>query len=176
MTDFAHGGVLGRYFSGLCECVFEGQLGLADPPVIDYLSNLMLRFARFDATHRVRNRLGKPVVEVADMLCEAESRIGLARRDVHRHIGDVTLFWTGVFPESLQQLRSIEKKDYFVDYCSQGKRAYYIASTIQTDRSEDTPNEVLHRLSEQFELCAYGLGEVRREWERRDEDRTLLVE
>jgi hypothetical protein len=176
MTDYSRGGVLSRFFAGICECVFEGQLGVADPPLIDYLSNLMLRFARLDTAQRVRNLSGKPVVEVADMLCEAESRIGLARRDVHRHLGDVTLFWTGVYPESLQKLRSVEKKDYFVDYCSQGKRAYYIASTIETDRQEDTPNDVLQRLSVQFELCAYGLGEVRREWERRDDDRTLMVE
>ena len=178
MTDFARGGTLARYFAGLCEQVFEGDLGLADPPLVDYLSELMLRFARFDTVHRVRNLSGRPVVEVADMLSEAESRVGLARRDVHRHIGDVTLFWTGVYPETLQKLRAVEKKDYFVDYCNQGKRAYYIASTIETDRDEDAPNALLQRLSFQFELCAYGLGEVRREWERRDEDgpRTLMVE
>ena len=35
MTDFARGGVLARFFSGVCECVFEGRLGLADPPVVD---------------------------------------------------------------------------------------------------------------------------------------------
>lgn len=178
MNDFARGGVLGRFFSGLCENVFEGQLGLADPPLVDYLSGLMLRFARLDSVHRVRNLSGKPAVEVADMLSEAESRVGLARRDVHRHIGDVTLFWTGVYPESLPRLRAVEKKDFFVDYCNQGKRAYYIASTIQTDREEDTPNEILQRLSFQFELCAYGLGEVRREWERRDDEevRRIVVE
>ena len=158
--------------------MFEGQLGVADPPLVDYLSGLMLRFARLDSVHRVRNLAGRPAVEVADMLSEAESRVGLARRDVHRHIGDVTLFWTGVYPESLPKLRAVEKKDFFVDYCNQGKRAYYIASTIQTDREEDTPNDILQRLSFQFELCAYGLGEVRREWERRDEDevRRLVVE
>jgi hypothetical protein len=179
MSDFSRGGVLARFFSGLCEYVFESRLGLADPPLVDYLSDLMLRFARLDTVHRVRNLKGRPVVEVVDMLSEAESRIGLARRDVHRHIGDVTLFWTGVYPETLPQLRSVEKKDFFVDYCTQGKRAYYIASTIQTDRAEDTPNEVLERLSCRFEMCAYGLGEVRREWERRDPDedsRRLLVE
>jgi hypothetical protein len=27
---------------------------------------------------------------------------------------------------------------------------------------------VLKRLSEQFDLCVYGLGEVRRQWEERD--------
>jgi hypothetical protein len=178
MTDFSRGGVLGRFFAGICEYVFEGHLGVADPPLVDYLSVLMLRFARLDTVHRVRNLAGRPALEVADMLNEAESRIGLARRDVHRHIGDVTLFWTGVYPESLPKLRAVEKKDFFVDYCAQGKRAYYIASTIETDRNEDTPNDVLQRLSFQFELCAYGLGEVRREWERRDDDevRRLVVE
>lgn len=178
MTDFSRGGTLARFFSGICENVFEGQLGVVDPPLVDYLSVLMLRFVRLDTVHRVRNLSGRPVVEVADMLAEAESRIGLARRDVHRHIGDVTLFWTGVYPETLQHLRAVERKDFFVDYCSQGKRAYYIASTIETDREEDAPNDVLQRLSFQFELCAYGLGEVRREWERHDDDevRTLLVE
>jgi hypothetical protein len=177
MTNFARGGTLARFFSGLCEHIFESRLGVADPPLVDYLSDLMLRFARFDAVHRVRNLSGRPVVEVVDMLSEAEGRLGLARRDVHRHIGDVTLFWTGVYPETLSKLRAVEKKDYFVDYCSQGKRAYYIASTIVTDRDEDAPNVLLERLSAQFELCAYGLGEVRREWERQDDGpKTLMVD
>jgi hypothetical protein len=175
MTDYARGGVLARFFSGLCESVFAGQLGVADPPLVDYLSDLMLRFARLDTVHRVRSLSGRPAIEVADMLAEAEGRIGLARRDVHRHIGDVTLFWTGVYPESLPRLRAVEKKDFFVDYCAQGKRAYYIASTIQTDRVEDTPNDLLERLSFQFEMCAYGLGEVRREWERQSGDERRLV-
>ena len=177
MTDFHRGGTLGRYFAGVCEYIFESRLGVADPPLVDYLSNLMMRFVRLDTVQRVRNLSGRPVVEVADMLAEAENRVGLARRDVHRHIGDVTLFWTGVYPESLPRLRSVEKKDYFVDYCAQGKRAYYIASTIETDRQEDTTGDLLERLSAQFELCAYGLGEVRREWERRDDEETrgLLI-
>jgi hypothetical protein len=175
MTSFAGGGTLARFFAGLCEYVFQTRLGVADPPMVDYLSGLMLRFARLDAIHRVRDLAGRPVTEVAGLLAEAEQRVGLARRDVHRHIGDVTLFWTGVFPESLPRLRSIESRDFFVDYCQQGKRAYYIASTIQTDREEDTPREVLERLSQQFEMCVYGLGEVRREWERRDDPEPRLL-
>ncbi len=177
MTDSTRGGTLGRYFAGVCEYIFESRLGVADPPLVDYLGDLMLRFVRLDTVHRVRNLSGRPVVEVADMLAEAENRIGLARRDVHRHIGDVTLFWTGVYPETLPRLRAVEKKDFFVDYCAQGKRAYFIASTIETDRQEDAARDLLERLSAQFEMCAYGLGEVRREWERRDDEekRGLLI-
>ena len=89
---------------------------------------------------------------------------GRTRREVHRHIGDFTLFWTGVFPEAVKKLRSSLCKDYFVDYCEQGKRSYYIASTFEDDHfQEEVP--VLRRLSEEFELCAFGLNEVRKEWE-----------
>ena len=67
-------------------------------------------------------------------------------------------------------------KDQLIDYREQGKRAYWIASTIEPSQQEsgaEAPNEVLERLSQQFELCAYGLREVRREWERRDGDDEL---
>ena len=82
----------------------------------------------------------------------------------------MTLFWTGVYPEALPNLKKTSNKDFFVNYCEQGKRAYHIASTIQTDRQQDATSDILQRLSHEFEMCAYGLGEVRREWERRDED------
>jgi hypothetical protein len=173
-----HSGTLGRFFTGLCEHVFHARMGVADPSLVDYLSDLMIRFARLDQVHRVRNLAGRPAQEVADMVGEAEQRMGLARRDVHRHIGDVTLFWTGVYPEALPRLRDVSRKDFLVDYTQQGKRAYFIASKIETDREQDASAEVLERLSAHFEMCAYGLGEIRREWERRDGDdapRPLII-
>ncbi len=166
----AASGTLGRFFAGICEHVFESRLGVVDPPLVDYVTDLMVRFVRFDCLTRVRSPSGEPIQAVVDMLGEAESRSGIARRDVHRHIGDVTLFWTGVYPESLPALKDVSRKDFFVNYCEQGKRAYFLASTIETDRGEDASRDILERLSREFELCAYGLGEVRREWERRDED------
>jgi hypothetical protein len=108
------------------------------------------------------------------MVAEADVRVGDARREVHRHIGDFTLFWTGVYPEALRRLRSPAKKDYFVDYCAQGKRAYWIASEIEAAGESDAPGELLERLSVQFEMCAYGLGQIRREWERRDPDEEVF--
>jgi hypothetical protein len=142
---------------------------MADPELIDYLSLLLSRFTHMSALYRLRDRQGRSLEEVADMMLEAESLPpeGRTRREVHRHIGDFTLFWTGVYPEALRRLRSIMNKDHFVDYCEQGKRSYFIASTFNDDPyREEAP--VLRRLSNQFELCAYGLNQVRREWERRE--------
>src|SRR5207302_3697265 len=146
-------------------------LGIGDPQLIDYLSALLSRFIHLDTVYRLRNAQGRRLEEVADMLLEAESLppAGRTRREVYRHIGDFTLFWTGVYPEALKRLRSVLVKDHFIDYCEQGKRSYYIASTFAEEPYREAA-PVLRRLSDQFELCAFGLNQVRREWERKYPD------
>jgi hypothetical protein len=158
---------LRRLFSGLTEQTFLSMLGVADPPLIDYLALLLSRFVHIDSHFRLRDAQGKQLFEVVDMLLEADALPPEARtrREYHRHIGDFTLFWTGVYPEALDRLRSAMRKDHFLDYCAQGKRSYFIASTFDEDpyRAEAP---VLRRLSEEFEICAYGLNQVRREWDK----------
>jgi hypothetical protein len=159
---------LQRYFAGLTEYAFQTRLGVADPPLLEYISDLLARFVHCDTIYRVRSLSGNRLEQVADMLVEADARIGESKREVHRHIGDFTLFWSGVFPEALRRMRAPSRKDALIDYCQHGKRAYYIASTIRGSDDDEQTN-VLERLSHDFELCVYGLGEIRREWERRDE-------
>lgn len=156
-----------RFFQGLAEYTFQTRLGVADPPLIEYVSTLLCRFMHMDDVYSVRNPSGRRLEEVAEMLVEAEARLGAPRREVHRHIGDFTLFWTGMYPETLRRLKRTARLDHFIDYCEQGKRAYFIASTIR-DEQNDEESDVLARLSHEFELCAFGLGELRKEWERRD--------
>ena len=162
--------VLHRFFSGLAENTFHTRLGVVDPPLVDYISDLLIRFTRTEAIQRFRDVRGRTILEVVQMMAEAEQRVGEARREIHRHIGDLTLFWTGVYPESLKKHESDDRTTQMIHYCEHGKRAYWIASTIDEEKGTSASSEVLQRLSEQFELCAYGLQEVRREWERRNED------
>jgi hypothetical protein len=157
---------LQRMFAGITEQAFLATLGVGDPPLIDYLSGVLSRFVHTDALYKLRGATGRRLEEVAEMLMAAEALPtgGKTRREVYRHIGDFTLFWTGVYPEALQRMQSKFTKDFFIDYCEQGKRSYYIASTfVEEPYQEEAP--VLRRLSVEFELCAYGLRQVRREWE-----------
>lgn len=167
--DFRHAAIV-RFFTGLAEHTFHTRLGVVDPPVVDYISNLLIRFVRQDAMFTVRDRKGRPLNQVTDMMLEAQHRVGVARRDVHRHIGDFTLFWSGLYPESLEHRQAPQKPDHLIDYRHQGKRAYLIASQIEADERDRLPSELLHRLSNCFELCMYGLREIRSEWERSDDD------
>src|SRR5215218_3699085 len=113
---------LRKLFSGLTEQTFMATLGVADPPLTDYLSELLSRFIAMDAIYRLRDLTGRRLEEVVDMVIEAEAMPpeGRTRREVHRHIGDFTLFWTGVYPEAVRKLRSALAKDSFIDYCEQG--------------------------------------------------------
>jgi len=155
---------LRRLFAAMTEQTFQVDLGVADPPLIDYLVDLLVRFVRADSVFRVRDTEGRRLEEVADMLMEAEQRQARPQREIYRHIGDFTLFWSGVFPEALAKRKAPHTKDHLIDYCQQGKKSYLMASTfVEEPFEEEAP--VLRRLSSEFELCSYGLSRVRHEWE-----------
>lgn len=152
-----------RYFAGLAENTFQSQLGVVDPPLIDYVTDLLIRSIRNDLLHRIRGVTGRPLTTVQEMVAEAAQRLGDARRELHRQIGDFTLFWAGLYPEALRG-SDAKISDQFETYCSYGKRSYLIASTM-TPPEKNPPAEVLERLSERYDLCCYGLREIRRQWE-----------
>jgi hypothetical protein len=167
--------LLQRFFAGITEYAFAVRMGVADPPLVDYVAEMLVRFVKSDAIYGQRSPRGERLMQVADMLAEAQARQGVARRRMHRHIGDFTLFWTGLYPEIADRMRQ-GRKDSLIDYCDQGKRNYYLASTLPAEE-EEAPHDVLERLSNNFELCVYGLGEVRRQWEQREgqSDAPLLL-
>lgn len=168
---------LRRMFAGYTEHAFFTRFGLADPPLIDYLSSLLTRFVHRDEIYRLRDGHGRPITEIAAMLSEADGlpEGGRTRREYFRHIGDVSLFWTGLFPEAIERDRAGWGRHAVLNYTTFGKRSYLIASQADDERASDEA-PVLRRLSEQFELCATGLREVRREWEEADgpHDRRII--
>jgi hypothetical protein len=151
---------LHRLFRGLTEFTFMSELGIGDPPLVGYVANLLARFVPSTALWRIRDKYGQPLFQVTQMVAEAETAADLQRRgECHRHVGDYTLFWTGVYPEALSKLQGADSADSLISYQQQGKRSYYVASTL----SDDDRGCVLRRLSEHFELYAFGLSRVRLE-------------
>jgi hypothetical protein len=155
---------LHRLFRGLTETTFMTELGIGDPRLVGYVAGLLARFVPSESVWRIRDNQGRRLAEVTAMIAEAEATSDAdRRRDCHRHVGDFTLFWTGVYPEALPRLQARHSPDHLIDYRAQGKRSYYVASTFEGDEAP-----VLRRLSAEFELCAFGLSRVRLEWERHE--------
>ncbi len=160
---------LKRWLAGLVETNFQSEVGLCDPSLLDYLAQLLAEFIHVERINLLCDGSGRAVEDVAERLRAATADSGpqddRRRRDMHRQIGDYTLFWTGVYPENLKRLHRRNARDGLLDYFEQGKRSYAIASRL-SDEGTDPRASVLSTLSEQFEYCVYGLGLVRKDWER----------
>ena len=171
-----HGGTLHRFFAGEIEHVLSVKLGVANPPLIDYVVDTLLRFVRMDTVYKMRTPKGESLTEVAGMLTEAGARVGSAKRAAYRHIGDFTLFWGGMFPEALRELQDAGSQDYFLNYCACGQQAYFLASSMDyCESATDPSSDVLHAMSCNFQLLAYGLREVRREFESTDAGEQFIL-
>lgn len=161
-----------RLFAMLTETNFVRHLGWPDVEVIGYLTNVLTDFIHVDQLYKVRNAQGRRVEEVAEMLAEGDllHRADTVdrEREVHRHIGDYTLFMAGIFPEFLRRLRTSKiliSPDALLDYVRVGKRSYQIvAEFTYGPYAESAP--LFRKLSENFELCVYGLGYVRADLDR----------
>jgi len=163
-----------RFFRGLTEHAFHARLGVVDPPLVDYVSLLLVRFIRNDRMAGLPGD-GPAAIDppagggigidpVARMLSIPEEAPQASARAEYRHIGDYTLFWSGLYPEALRRLRHRGRSDRLLDYREAGRRAYWIASTIGSAEAADE-SRLLRRLSHDFDLCVEGLAEVRRTWD-----------
>lgn len=158
-------------FTGLVENAFYSELGMCDPAVVEYVGRILVDFVHTDRIYPFRSVAGVRLDDVVSMIEEAfvaEWPEGPERdREVHRHIGDFTLFWSGLFPEYLGRRRRSWRgqRDLLIDFTGQGKRSYSIACLLSGEGVEP-PAELLHRMSQHFDECVYGLGLVRRELRR----------
>lgn len=164
---------LRRHFAGLVEHAFYAEVGMCDPRLTSYLAELLVSFTHVDYLNAVRRAQGKRLEQIATMLLilAEEKPATEAERDraMYRQIGDYTLFWAGVFPEQLKEARHYPS-DTLLDYVRQGKQSYAIVSDLATE-ADAPPSSLFRHLSEEFEVCLYGLGLVRREWENAGPDR-----
>jgi len=156
------GGVeLRRYFDRVIRASFH-DLALDGDPTAPYLADLLTRFARTEQLHP--RALALPRLDsVVDMMLEIQAAWAIDTPDfrpehevnVRRHIGDYTLFMTGIFPERVQR----EATTGF--YIAQGKRAYrFVSEHARAASRGGTPP--YGRLAERFENYAGALDYARR--------------
>ena len=98
------------------------------------------------------------------MLMVAQRHASAAEaREEYRRIGDFTLFWSGLYPEAVRRFERPGRPDSLLGYREAGKRAYWLASTLEpADAAEE--RRLLERLCHEYDLCVEGLTEVRRAW------------
>jgi hypothetical protein len=147
---------------------YAEEIGLRDPQVVAYVAHLLAEFCETDQLFKIKNAAGRPLNDVGEMLLESDPVFGPApsfdrERQVRKHIGDYTLFFTGMFPESINQFRLRRNRlENFVDWIKAGKESYYIVSKFEHfEYTRVAP--LFAKLSENFEQCVFGLNQVKNE-------------
>jgi hypothetical protein len=88
-------------------------------------------------------------------------------REIRRHIGDYTLFFTGLFPDSVATLprRRPFSADALVDYVKAGKESYAAVAAFDIG-AYGRQVRLFRRLSDQFEQCVFALNAVKGDLDR----------
>jgi hypothetical protein len=160
---------LRQMFHEVVSDCYDSRLGMRDTEISTYVADLLTEFCRTENVYRIRDARGNPVREVAEMLLAADPVHGTAasfgeERELRKHIGDFTLFFTGMYPDSMHLWRQ-RRSDSFFEMVRAGKESYFIVSQFDLfEYAREAP--FFARLASSFEACIYGLNLVRRELDR----------
>src|SRR6201997_3258288 len=159
---------LQELFQDLVGRHYAEEIGIRDPQLISYVAQLLAEFCDADQLFKIRDAFNRPLDDVGEMLLEADPVYGPApsfdrERQVRKHIGDFTLFFAGMFPESINHFRLHRQRlENFVDWMKAGKESYFIVSKFEHfEYAKVAP--LFANLSANFEQCVYGLNRVKNE-------------
>jgi hypothetical protein len=145
---------------------FDRDIGLRDDQVQDYVAGLLTEFCECEQLFKIRDANGRALHDVGEMLLEADPVYGPApsfdrERQVRKHIGDYTLFLSGMFPESINRFRLRRARlENLIDFVKAGKESYFIVSKFdQFEYAKLAP--MFAKLAHEFESCVYGLSLVK---------------
>jgi hypothetical protein len=157
---------LQELFTELVHDHFDRDIGLRDPEMQDYIANVLSEFCEIEQLFKLRNECGRQLRDVGEMLLEADPVYGPApsfdrERQVRKHVGDYILFFSGMFPESINHYRLRRQRlENLVDFIKAGKENYYIVSKFdQFEYARLAP--LFAKLAREFESCVYGLNLVK---------------
>src|SRR5215472_6273603 len=161
---------LQQLFQDLVGRHYAEEIGIRDPQIVAYVSHLLAEFCDAEQLFKIRNAFQRPLSDVGEMLLEADPVYGPApsfdrERQVRKHIGDYVLFFSGMFPESINRFRLRRQRlENFVDLIKAGKESYFVVSKFdQFEYANLAP--LFAKLSREFESCVYGLNLVKSDLE-----------
>jgi len=147
---------------------YAEEIGIRDPQLVAYVSHLLAEFCDAEQLFKIHNAFNRPLSDVGEMLLESDPVYGPAasfdrERQVRKHIGDYTLFFAGMFPESINHIRLRRQRlENFVDWMKAGKESYYIVSKFEHFEYAKVA-QLFANLSRNFEGCVAGLNMVKNE-------------
>jgi hypothetical protein len=132
------------------------QRDIHDEASVRYVAQVMVDFIDMDRVYPVAESGGPRLEYLTDLIAEAHRASEPdSRRDHFQHLGDLTLFMLGLFPERFLRSRRALSPEF---YAAEGRRSYRIVAEMVRAPSELA---VFHRLSDEYDHYVEGLQWVR---------------
>jgi hypothetical protein len=147
---------LKRFFHWILRRTFQ-DLRRQDSQMVEYLSDMLTRFARTERLYKLRDSKGKVLTGAVEMLLESErfSSDIQKERAFFQYLGDYILFMTGVFREF------VESRGFMNFYIEEGIRAYKRVWEVEQCMFRPT-TRLFERLWRSFEFNAGALHYMRK--------------
>lgn len=146
------------YFYILVRQVFR-RSGLSERAVADYVAELLAEFARAEHARCLVPGQSNPLDYFFEMLAALQTADDRTSFQIRVHIGNHSLFLSGVFPE---RIRSRAEKKGFPDlkyYEALGRSQYRAASDHRLAQRYELTN-ILGTLSERFQATRRALNDI----------------
>lgn len=154
-----------RMIGGTIESVFQTEIGIANPRVLDHLTVMCVRCCRMEEWYSIRTLHGDRAESVTEMLEVAEELArtpgGRPARTTYQKLGDFILFGT-MIPGWSQYMRKHNSPDVLLSLQMVGSEAYGKAA-LQEVPDADEESELLHSLSQDFAIVSHGMERVGKE-------------
>jgi hypothetical protein len=130
--------------------------GIAEPATVDYVSDILARFAQVRHLYALEDSAGQPLEYIADMLEAWQQAHGKAAgrgRFILRHLGEYTLFMSGIFRERLMARGELGY------YLAHGSSAYWRCADSEANPRQ---RQVYWNLHQDFGRISNTLDAMRR--------------
>lgn len=137
---------------------------LNDCQVSNYIANMLAQFSKSSRLFKIRESEKESYQYIVDMVADSLRSDNIRRFYIYCHIGNYTLFLTGMLPEYIEYRFEYKRrpvdKNYYIDF---GKKYYGLASEHSSAR-RNRLSDTLSQLSEGFEVVAQVLRLMKKEY------------
>ena len=137
---------------------------LGDRRVVNYLANLLSIFVQTNRMYRIYQHDRQTVSYLADMIEEAQNADSRRKFLIYSHIGNYSLYITGLFPESIEYRRRFKNRPVGTQFYIDFGREYYEHASGHTIAREYELDEVFFRLSIMFEVYKDALNHLAKQY------------
>lgn len=152
------------FFNVLLRRCWQWDQSSQDRKIINYVANLLAIFIRTDRVYRVEPREAQTYEYLVELIEEAEKSDSRRQFLIYSHIGNYSLFLTGMFPQWIEYRHRFKQRPVNMQYYVDFGRSYFHLASMHKLAQEFGLDDIFLRLSMMFESYKGTLNNLSRNY------------